>query len=71
MTPEINTIRKSVALDDETEAIVEAYNQNMKFNNFSLALRQIIHQWDATQHKPAPVFELPAGVLYPPSIRNP
>lgn len=52
MTPEITILRKSVALDTETEAIVEAYNQAMKFNNFSLALRQVIHQWHASQSTP-------------------
>lgn len=49
MTPDINSIRKSVALDEETDAIVEQVSQARRYHNYSLALRQIIREWAATQ----------------------
>lgn len=49
MTPDINSIRKSVALDEETDAIVEQVSEARRYHNYSLALRQIIREWAASQ----------------------
>lgn len=45
MTDESYSPRRSVTLDDEIIEIVENFNQDRKFRNFSLALREIIREW--------------------------
>lgn len=65
MTPDISTIRKSVALDDETDAIVEQVSDSRRYHNYSLALRQIIREWRALQSNP-PVAQSQAPRLSQP-----
>lgn len=47
MIDESYSPRRSVTLDDEIIEIIEDFNQDRKFRNFSLALREIIREWHA------------------------
>jgi len=49
--------KMSVSLAAEDEKIVNALSKEMGYYNFSLALRQIIHEWAVKRGMPFP----PAG----------